>query len=61
MFGNVRDAEGLSRPSTMTLENNQYKNVVIAVHESVPEDMSLIDTLKVGFIYQMTLLVFNVI
>ena len=40
--------DAISRPSTMVLENNQFKNVVIAIHDSVTEDKSLIDTLKVG-------------
>ena len=40
--------DAISRPSTMVLENNQFKNVVIAIHDSVAEDKSLIDTLKVG-------------
>jgi hypothetical protein len=48
VLGYVIDSEGLSRPSTMTLENNEYKNVVIAIHESIPEDKTLIDTLKVS-------------
>ena len=39
---------GISRPSTIVFENNQFKNVVIAIHDSVPEDKSLIDTLKVN-------------
>ena len=40
--------EAISRDSTMVLENNQFKNMVIAIHESVTEDKSLITTLKVG-------------
>ena len=44
----VATVDAISRPSTMVLENNQFKNVVIAIHDSVAEDKSLIDTLKVG-------------
>lgn len=47
VFG-ISIAEAVSRDSTIVFENNQLKNVVIAIHESVAEDKSLIDTLKVG-------------
>ena len=44
----VSSVGAISRPSTIVFENNQFKNVVIAIHESVTEDKTLIDTLKVG-------------
>lgn len=50
LTGFLHHVTGVSRPSTIVLENNQYKNVVVAIHESIPEDAGLIDTLKV-FIY----------
>ncbi|XP_052780593.1 calcium-activated chloride channel regulator 1-like [Mya arenaria] len=36
----------VSRPSTIVFENNQFKNVVVAVHDSIAEDGSLIDKIK---------------
>lgn len=42
----LHSGAGLSRPSTMRLQNNEFKNVVIAIHDSVPEDKLLINTLK---------------
>lgn len=39
-----------SRPSTIVLENNEYKNVVIAIHDSVAEDKAFIEKLKVLFV-----------
>lgn len=47
LTGFLHHVTGVSRPSTMLLENNQYKNVVVAIHDSIPEDAGLIDTLKV--------------
>ena len=47
-MGAVSFAEAISRESTMVLENGQFKNMVIAIHESVAEDKSLINNLKVG-------------
>ncbi|KAL3851882.1 hypothetical protein ACJMK2_015581 [Sinanodonta woodiana] len=38
--------QGLTKPSNIVLENNGFKNVVIAFHDSVGEDPALIDTLK---------------
>lgn len=56
LSGLIQQVSGLSRPSTMVLENNGFKNVVIAIHESVAEDKALIDTLKVylSFIAKIT-------
>ncbi|XP_052284619.1 calcium-activated chloride channel regulator 1-like isoform X2 [Dreissena polymorpha] len=43
----VRPASpAVSRPSTMVLQNNEFSNVVVAIHESIPENAALIDTLK---------------
>ncbi|XP_052781793.1 LOW QUALITY PROTEIN: calcium-activated chloride channel regulator 1-like [Mya arenaria] len=39
-------SRSVSRPSTIVLENNQFKNVVVAVHDSIAEDGSLIDKIK---------------
>ncbi|KAK3581283.1 hypothetical protein CHS0354_033016 [Potamilus streckersoni] len=36
----------LTKPSNIVLENNGFKNVVIALHDSVDEDPALIDKLK---------------
>ncbi|KAK3581282.1 hypothetical protein CHS0354_033015 [Potamilus streckersoni] len=36
----------LSRPSNIILENNGYRNIVVAIHDSVTEDASLIDKIK---------------
>ncbi|KAH3876328.1 hypothetical protein DPMN_000167 [Dreissena polymorpha] len=44
----VRPASpAVSRPSTMVLQNNEFSNVVVAIHESLPENAALIDTLNV--------------
>jgi hypothetical protein len=50
MLALFKPAFGLSRPSTIVLKNNGFTNVVVAIHESVPEDKTLIDTLKVIYI-----------
>ena len=47
LVGLFSSVEAISRESTMVLENNQFKNMVIAIHESVAEDKSLISNLKV--------------
>ncbi|XP_060596290.1 calcium-activated chloride channel regulator 4-like isoform X1 [Ruditapes philippinarum] len=46
MLALFKPAFGLSRPSTIVLKNNGFTNVVVAIHESVPEDKTLIDKLK---------------
>lgn len=37
----------LTRPYSVKLVNNGYQDVVIAIHEDVPEDHKLIDEIKV--------------
>ncbi|KAL4226206.1 hypothetical protein ACF0H5_014192 [Mactra antiquata] len=36
----------LSKPSTIILQNNEYRNVIVAIHDSIPEDKAFIDKLK---------------
>jgi len=48
IFGCGNYVSGISRPPTMVLENNQYKNVVVAIHQSIGEDSALVDQLKVN-------------
>ncbi|XP_041373494.1 calcium-activated chloride channel regulator 1-like [Gigantopelta aegis] len=40
---------GISRPTAIKLENNEYTNVLVAIHEDVPEDKNLIDKIKTMF------------
>lgn len=47
IVGYVQYGNAIGRPSTMVLENNQYKNVVVAIHESIGEDNALVEKLKV--------------
>lgn len=35
------------RTSAIRLENNGYRNIVVAIHESVPESVALLDSIKV--------------
>lgn len=45
--GFISYVQTISRPSTIVFENNQFKNVVVAIHDSVEENAALIDILKV--------------
>ncbi|ESO89264.1 hypothetical protein LOTGIDRAFT_229149 [Lottia gigantea] len=40
---------GITRPTNIVLENNGYKNILVAIHPSVPEDPTLIDSIKKVF------------
>lgn len=39
----------ISGPSSVQLENNEYKNVLVAISPDVPEDPALIQSIKVSF------------
>ena len=46
----VGSGRAVSRPSTMVLENNEFWNVVVALHESMPDDPRSLVRLKVTII-----------
>ncbi|KAK7507541.1 hypothetical protein BaRGS_00001476 [Batillaria attramentaria] len=40
---------GISRPSSVTLDNNEFKNVLVAIHPEVPEDVNLLQRIQDTF------------
>ena len=42
-----RTSVAISRPTSIVLENNEYKNILVAIDDSVDDDPTLIQTIKV--------------
>lgn len=42
-----RTSVAISRPTSIVLENNEYKHILVAIDDSVDDDPTLIQTIKV--------------
>ncbi|KAK7089201.1 hypothetical protein V1264_024923 [Littorina saxatilis] len=45
----VSASEGLSRPSSIVLENNEFKHILVAINDNVADDPTLVQTIKDTF------------
>jgi hypothetical protein len=44
----LRHSAAISRPTDIVLETNQYKHILVALNNDVPDDPSIIQKIKVG-------------